>query len=440
MSLNQMNHYKKNNINECLNEIDDFDDENISFEQSSTSLTVKLRRIFFFTLLLISLFLCSILIVWYASTDSQRRQTNVFVQQALQGNVDFSILLDTKFQALGYFEWPWGNSSKKEMEYQPQVKQPPKPAINTTPIYSSTSKYKNLYSCSNRTAIQLEKKKLYKWKDADDQLHMSDRFPKTKNYKDLTIQNLRSDSFFELNLDSRYSQLPAFASDRMKRDVDQIYKILTKNVGVSQLNPIRLNLKLFDSKSQFNAYMKKVAPGLGTAGGFYISRLNEATVYTGNNDQRMYDVSRHEAVHAINNGAFGRMPTWLNEGLAEYFENLKFEKSMLRIVKPNQAHLELLSTKPHPPLIFYLNMNDEQWYQESDKDIHYAMGWSLVYFLMSSDKGKQFLKYMLDHLGHNYCKSIVSLDYINKNYIGGFKTFQREWGKWLSSTKQAHRY
>ena len=436
-----MNYYKKSNSNARLDEIDDFEDKDISFEEQSTPLVSKLRSTFFFTFILISMFLCSIIIVWYASTDSQRQQTNLFVQQALQGNIDFSILLNTKFEALGHFEWPWETASKKEPEYQTKVSKPEsKPITHKTHVSSSSKKYKNLYSCSNRTAIQLEKKKLYKWKDSNGQQHMSDRFPKTKDYNNLTVQNLISESFFELNLDRRYSKLPAFASDRMKRDVDQIYKILTYNVGVSQLHPIRLNLKLFDSNAQFNAYKKKVAPGLGTAGGFYISRLNEATVYTGNNDQRMYDVSRHEAVHAINSGAFGRMPTWLNEGLAEYFENLAFEKSMLRIVKPNKAHLDLLATKPHPPLVHYLNMDDNQWYKESKKDMHYAMGWSLVYFLMSSDDGKHFLKYMLDHLGHNYCKSIVSLDYINKNYSGGFKAFQRNWGKWLASAKRAHRY
>ena len=436
-----MNHYKKNNINNRLDEIDDFDEEDIDFEPPKNSFTSKLRGAFFFIILMLSLFLVSISIVWYASTDSQRRQTNLFVQQALQGNIDFSILQETKFEALGHFEWPWESDTTKEPEYQPRIDKPiSKPVYNTAPKYSSSSKYKNLYSCSNPTAIQLKKKKLYKWKDSDGQQHMSDRFPKTKDYKNLTVQNLKSESFFELNLDKRYSKLPAFASDRMKRDVDQIYKILTNNVGVSQLNPIRLNLKLFDSKTQFEAYKKKVAPGMGTVGGFYISRLNEATVYTGKNDQRMYDVSRHEAVHAINNGAFGMMPTWINEGLAEYFENLKFEKSMLRIVKPNQAHLKLLATNPHPTLITYLGLNDDQWYKESEKDIHYAMGWSLVYFLMNSDNGKQFLRYMLDHLGNNYCQSISSLDYINKNYSGGFKSFQRDWGRWLSSKKREHRY
>lgn len=269
---------------------------------------------------------------------------------------------------------------------------------------------------------------------------MSDRFPKSKNYHDLMVQNLNSEQFFLLNLNSRYSKLPPFASDRIKRDVSQIYKILTNNIGVSKVNPIRLNLKLFDSKNQFNAYKRKVAPGLGTAGGFYISRINEATVYTGKNDQRMYDVTRHEATHAIVDAAFGNMPIWLNEGLSEYFELLSFKNGMTRLIKPSNKHLSLLSRTNLPDLKHYFNIGNQQWYSESSKDKNYALGWSLVYFMMSSKQDKRFLAYLLDHLAYNYCKPFSDMAYINQYYPGGLTGFERNWKHWLASTKQEHRY
>jgi len=269
---------------------------------------------------------------------------------------------------------------------------------------------------------------------------MSDRFPKDNNYQNLIIQDIDSENFFTLNLDKRYSRLPAFAADRMKRDVNQIYKILINNIGVSQLNQITLNLKLFDDKGRFNAYKKKVAPTLGTAGGFYISRINEASVYTANNDQRMYDVTRHEATHAIAAGAFGRTPTWLNEGLAEYFEDLTFKNGMTRIVKPDKSHLKLLLKTSLPGLKNYFSMSSEQWYSEPGQTRNYALGWSLVYFLMSSEEDKQFLRYMLDHLAYNYCKPFSDITYINKHYPGGLYRFERNWKGWLASSKREHRY
>ena len=256
----------------------------------------------------------------------------------------------------------------------------------------------------------------------------------------MLIQNLKPESFFSLNLDSRYSSLPPFASDKMKRDVNRIYKILIKSVGVSQLNPIRLNLKLFDDKGVFNRYKKQVAPRMGTAGGFYISRLNEASVYTGKNDGRMYDVTRHEATHAIVNGAFGRIPTWLNEGLAEYFEQLSFHNSMLRIVSLNNEHLRLIARSHLPELAGYFKLTSKQWYAESNKNERYALGWSIVYFLMSSKKDKQFLSYMLDHLAYNYCKPFSDIDYIIQYYPGGLLQFEQNWKRWLAGSKINHKY
>lgn len=431
---------KNNNFNDRLDEVD-FLSGSADIEASNPTIIAKIRYFFIRFLFVVSLFLCSIIIVWYASTDFQRAQTNLFVQQLLRGNVDFSILQETKFQALGNIHWPWKDEQQISVEHPPsQKKSLRQHTTSKSEIYSSSSKYQNLYSCKAKAAQRDNIIRVYKWKDSKGQTHMSDKFPKNKDYHNLTIQNMKSESFFSLNLDSRYSNLPAFASDRMKRDVNQIYKILNNNIGVSQLNQITLNLKLFDNKNRFNAYKKKVAPGMGTAGGFYISSINEASVYTGRNDDRMYEVTKHEATHAIVNGAFGSMPIWLNEGLAEYFEALSFKNGMTRIIEPNKAHLGLLSKSGLPRLSSHFSLTSNQWYSESRKQKNYALGWSLVYFMMSSKQDKQFLKYMLDHLAYNYCKPFSDITYINKHYPGGLAGFEQNWRQWLVSSKTEHRY
>ncbi|MCW8932375.1 MAG: DUF1570 domain-containing protein [Gammaproteobacteria bacterium] len=433
-----MNHKKNYKFNDRLDEIDTSSDD---FEEENISISTKIRSFFFKFIFVISLFLSSIIIAWYASTDSQRIQINSFVQQLLRGNVDFSIFQETNFQILGNFSLPEQEEQQKKINSFPKqnnpIQQYTAPKVK---IYSSSNKYENLYSCNARITQRNNKIKIYKWKDSDGQMHMTDKFPKNEIYHNLKILNYKSDSFFSLNLDSRYSKLPAFASDRMKRDVNQIYKILNNNVGVSQLNPITFNLKLFDDKNTFNTYKIKVAPNMGTAGGFYISKINEASVYTGRNDQRMYEVTRHEATHAIVNGAFGQIPTWLNEGLAEYFEELSFKNSMTRIIALDETRLDSLAKNGLPSLTTYFNMTNKQWYSESNKNKHYSLGWSLVYFMMSSKNDKQFLKYMLDHLAYNYCKPFSDIQYINKHYPGGLTGFERNWKKWLVSSKRDHYY
>jgi hypothetical protein len=354
-----------------------------------------------------------------------------------------TLLQRAKIQIVEFFEHSKNNIIAKTKVAQSKKKE--LPTFNASPDkqpYSAVKKNQILSSCKAKSKQIFKQKEIYQWKDSKGKMYLSDRFPKNKDYFDLVIHKSNPDSFFTLNLDSRYSRLPPFASDRMKRDVNQIYKIFIKKIGVSQLNPITLNLKLFDDKYQFIAYKEKVVPRMGAAGGFYISSLNVAAVHTGKNNQRMYDVTRHEATHAIINNAFGRIPTWLNEGLAEYFERLKFQNNRLRIVEPNKGHLHLLfNDNKLPNLNDYFNLSIRQWYAEPQKNKHYALGWSVVYFLMSSKNGKRFLGYMLDYLAYNYCQPFSDIDYINKHYSGGFTQFEKDWMKWLFHLeKRGHRY
>ena len=393
------------------------------------------------TVLIGSLYLCFLIVVYSVSTDVQRNQFKLFFQEVCKGNVDFSILDETPFLAVGLFDIE--NNERQVKAHEAIKDQTQTVLFDKTFLNHSNSvkgKYKHLYSCQKKQKLKLNDTKLYAWKDSQGQRHFADTFPDTKDYYGLTVRNMSSADFFVLNLDSRYSNLPAFASDKMKRDVNHIYKILTKGLGVSQLNPIQLNLKLFDDNVAFNRYKKQVAPTLGSAGGFYISHLNEASVYTGRNNHRMYAVSRHEATHVIVNGAFGSMPVWLNEGLAEYFEQLRFQRTMLRIIDLNPGHLRRLSRFNRISLSSYFNLTAKQWYSESNKHFNYALGWSIVYFLMSSRHDKQFLRYLLDHLGHHYCKPFSDIDYINKHYPGGFKQFEKNWKQWLAGPKNHHRY
>lgn len=161
---------KNNNLDEGVNE-SDFSSEEFELGMKNKSIITKLRHFFFTIILFVSLFLCSLIVVWYASTDSQRAQTNLFIQQALQGNIDFLILQQTKFQSLGNFQWPWKNENKL-LDEKFINKQITSPAPMGIVHVSSSEKYQNLYSCNSPSKFKLKMKKLYKWKDPDGQLHM----------------------------------------------------------------------------------------------------------------------------------------------------------------------------------------------------------------------------------------------------------------------------
>ena len=294
--------------------------------------------------------------------------------------------------------------------------------------------------CKREKPEKIARQTIYQWKDKQGRIYFSDEAPKHQVSATIDQKTFTSTNQFTLNLDQQHAALPAFAADYIKRDINSIYRILIKEWSLKQVDPISFNVKLFDDEHQFNAYKARVAPRLGTAGGFYIPRLREASVLTRRQPDRTYAITRHEAVHAINHQAFGRLPTWLNEGLAEYFEDLDFQYGNHAIVNPDPHKLKLLQEASLPSLNDYFSMNTNEWYQEDKKSLHYAMAWSVVYFLLSSSTNKAFLLRLLNQLSTDYCKSINTLAFIAQHYPGGSAVFSQQWQQFLSSSATRHYY
>ncbi len=313
------------------------------------------------------------------------------------------------------------------------------PAKLFFPSHSTPTEH-SFSSCKRKPAALLKKQKIYKWKDSQGRTHFSDQVPSDSNSPTVISKNIDSNDRFTLNLDSRHAYLPAFATDRIKRDVNTVYRVMVSDWALKHVQPIQLNLKLFDSKAIFNRYKEKVAPSLGTAGGFYIPRLQEASVLTYRNKDRMYSVTRHEATHAINHHAYGVMPTWLNEGLAEYFEGLNFQYASHATNSPSKTHMHRLRQAPLPLLADYFQLDRRVWYAEESKSLNYAIAWSLVYFFLSNPERETFFKKLLNHLSENYCEGVNTLKYVNQHYAGEIDQMTIDWHRFLQEKMPMHYY
>ena len=111
----------------------------------------------------------------------------------------------------------------------------------------------------------------------------------------------------------------------------------------------------------------------------------------------------HELTHAFMERWFGRVPVWLNEGLAQYFESMRIEKGRVVLGEPvstagftpNQlpALTALISADPR---IFYGGRDPhsvEGLYQQGG---YYTAAWHLVRLLMqdTGDYHRRFYQYL----------------------------------------------
>jgi len=378
----------------------------------------------------------SVLLVWFASTETQRVQMREFLRQAISGNIDLTILEKTKFEGLISFSAPFddGLISKTESGLEKKGS----PVVSNLKKTDST-KYLAGHSyspiCQKKIISSMQTKKIFEWKDNKGQKHLSDRFPTTNEYHDLRVNNHSIKKYFNLSIDNRFSALPAFTSDQIKREINEIYRILRERVGIAEINPVHIKIRFFDNKKQFSLLRSKSKLLDDSVIGFYDQLKNEAAIYTGRNDKQMYAVARHEITHGIADQSFGNVPVWLNEGMAEYFEQLNFEDFTTRIIEVNKGHLNKLNNMKLPRLKSYLSLTPSQWYAKEGKEDRYALSWSLFHYLMLKGEGKQLLRSMFNHLAANYCKPFSDIEYINRNYPGGIDALDKNWRIWLRSGK-----
>jgi hypothetical protein len=91
-----------------------------------------------------------------------------------------------------------------------------------------------------------------------------------------------------------------------------------------------VEIYVLDNRQDFDHFLKFYYPELPHRRAFFLAKGTQRLVYTYASDRLEEDL-RHEATHALLRGAFGDLPLWLDEGLAEYFENDLSRPDALRL-------------------------------------------------------------------------------------------------------------
>ncbi len=76
---------------------------------------------------------------------------------------------------------------------------------------------------------------------------------------------------------------------------------------------------LFRDEETYRSYLESVFPGLPNRRAYFVGTNLKLAVYTYWGDRIQEDL-RHEITHGILHASLGSVPLWLDEGLAEYFE------------------------------------------------------------------------------------------------------------------------
>lgn len=100
-----------------------------------------------------------------------------------------------------------------------------------------------------------------------------------------------------------------------------------------------------------------------------------------------YAVIYHEYTHFLLARSADWLPLWLNEGLAQFYENTDIHDKDVALGQPSTANLYLLRENRLLPLsaLFTIDMNSPYYHEENKGSIFYAESWALTHYLFIKD-------------------------------------------------------
>jgi len=164
-----------------------------------------------------------------------------------------------------------------------------------------------------------------------------------------------------------------------------------------------ISLYLFRTRDQYRRFLKKRdVEASGSGGLFFVLPRHQlrglATWVSGRPQQRIAEVLQHEGFHQFVYFFIGpNIPQWVNEGLAQYFEDARIRGENIKLGDPNPRRVRFLEQAYRQnklmPMEKILTLSMKQWNRRLNKSPLaskriYAQSWSMVYFLIHGRDGR----------------------------------------------------
>ena len=205
--------------------------------------------------------------------------------------------------------------------------------------------------------------------------------------------------------------------------------------GLYPDKPILMNLVVLPNH-YYDDYVSRFGALPSNNAGIYFGKNNTALVRFDSADpQGSLRVAIHEAMHVINFNLIGSTPRWLNEGIAEVFENTLIYKTKRTIAIPTdrvrRTYMEFRS----------LIDSESLWEQQSYRGDLYANANNWLAFFIQHKHGRRLLKAIVQGEAKNPCNTLENevilnalstyfIDY-EQAYLVWFKASQQVKGEFI---------
>jgi hypothetical protein len=146
-----------------------------------------------------------------------------------------------------------------------------------------------------------------------------------------------------------------------------------------------IHVYLFESEDRYHAFLRGAFPQLPVRRAFFVEDDTRLAVYAHWGDRVAEDL-RHEVAHGHLHAVVPRIPLWLDEGLAEYFEVARGEGGLNRPhVRELAGRLSQGSWRPHLPRLETLAAAGDM------TQLDYAESWAWAHWMLETTPERRAL-------------------------------------------------
>lgn len=267
---------------------------------------------------------------------------------------------------------------------------------------------------------------IYTWTDENDVYHVSDKAPIDRDFEIFDYAGEKVFDYFNLNLNTE--SLPYDFNQKLTVKLNKLFELYGKLLDRGALKKVDINLRVIHSNIAYQQIKKQHNMSVGNkSNGFYSHSNNQAYLLFIDNEQTM-KTAAHEATHAINRAIIGYTPRWLNEGLAEYSENINVIGNSASVY-PDQSWTKkgYIST-PLLPLSTLFSVKNSDWDSKIRQQL-YATSWAFTFFIMGHPHRKSILARLIKSEQQNLCNTIDK-DNIEQQLDIPLNMLQKQFTNW----------
>jgi tetratricopeptide (TPR) repeat protein len=204
---------------------------------------------------------------------------------------------------------------------------------------------------------------------------------------------------------ARDARLEVYAEGSAKRALDLYHEMRRTALALATaMGPLpdsapAVRVVVFGRARDFQPYR----PGVTTKG-FYQSGPERNYILLLGTAEDALRAGRHEYAHLVLNHTAGRLPQWLEEGLAEFYSTIGWERNGLQVGRVLPGHIALLRAVAWLEVGFFTQPRDAIAGRLTDVEtgIYYAQSWALAHYLLHAAgvRGgvRQFTGYLAEGL------------------------------------------